>query len=389
MEPIIIQAEPTAKEVNQAIFEHRCQTLLMAPMVLIFVLTVLTETYTIYELRESDIFDFIPANVRFSFFLISPLALAFLYFFYEKNKDFTGGITPRSIKYLFTKKGVQIIDAQGTSFTKWKDITNGYDCLDSLAFVINQAVFVIPKRNFKDGEQLKNTRNLMKERLARFSYALGKRKTVSFENTYEKNISINGADALVENHERKSLLPIDVPLPGPEAAKVLLRCRYMGAEISEFLWRYVTRARCIFRSVSFFCIYSLIAHYSFWSAFSLPREYEWLAPIVIGLSCFAFYQFQKSKRFKSIQACYGGRLSAVIEIGNDRVLFKTKALKASIAWSDISEIHETTRYFVLKTPDNLLIIIPKLALNDQYKQMFVTNLLRRKKIKGSKDAKDF
>jgi len=389
LEPVIVQAEPTAKEINQAVFEHRCQTLLIAPVVLIFILTVLAQTYTIYQLRESDIFDCIPANVRFGFFLISPFALAGFYFFYEKNKDFTGGITPRAIKYLFTKKGVQIIDAQGTSFTKWNGITNGYDCLDSLAFVINQAVFVIPKRNFKDGEQLKNIRSLMKDRLTRFSYALGKRKTVSFENTYEKNVSINGTDVFVEKHEKKSLLPIDVPLPGPAAAKVILKCRYTGAELSEFLWRYVTRVRYVFRCVSYFCIYSLIAHYSFWSAFSLPREFEWIAPVVIGLSCFAFYQFKKLQRFKLIQACYGGRLSAVIEIGNDLVLFKTKGLKTSIAWSELSEIHETTRFFVLKTPDNLLIVIPKLSLNSEYKNMFVTNLLRRKKIQGSKDSKDF
>lgn len=336
-------------------------------MVLIFTFSFFAEMITIVQLRDSSIVDFVPANIRFVFCIITPFVLSGLYFFQQKNADYTFGTTPVPIRYLFDEKGVRMIDEKGTSFTKWNAITNAYDCLDSISLVINAAVFVIPKRNFKDGEQLKNTRNLIKKNVARFSYAKGNRKTVSFENTYENTMSSPG-----------------VQLIGPEAAKVVLKCWYSGAELSEFLWRYVTRFRYVFRCVAYFCIYNVLIHFYFWNAFEISTEYEWLAPAITGLCCFGFYYLRKSQRFKTVQACYDGRLRAVIEIGNDRILFKTKALKTSILWSEIIEMHETGRYFILKTNYELLIVIPKISLNSEYKQMFVCNLLRRKKESISK-----
>lgn len=370
MEPIIIQAEPTAKEVNQATFEHRCNTVLMAPLVVIIVFSAIAELGAIVQFADSPVFKIVPESVTFGMCAVIPFLLSFLYFNLEKNADFTFGITPRKIKYLFNDDGVQLIDEQGTSFPKWKEISHAYDCLDSLSLIINSIAFVIPKRNFKDGEQLKNVRNLIKQHVANFSYAKGNRKSVEFENTYENSMN-----------------SVEVKLLGPEAAKVVLKCRYTGAELSDFLWRYVSRRRYVFRSTAFFILYILLIHFFFWEIVEVSRDYEWIVPILTAIGCFAYYKYHKSRRFKTVQSCYDGSYRAVIEIGNDRLLFKTKGLKTGISWSEIIEVHETTRYYILKTAYALLVIIPKISLNSDYKRMFVNNLLRRKKTEVNKKLK--
>ncbi len=389
MEPIIVQAEPTAKEVNQACFEHRCNTVLVAPTIVLFVMPVMAELYGILGYRHFSIFDGNSGYVIMGLCAIFPFSIVFAYLSYEKNRDHTGGIEPISIQYVFNDEGVQLIDKQGTSFIRWCDISNGYDCVNSLAFAIGIVACVIPKRNFKDGEQLKSVRKLILDKVSQFTFTKGKRKDIPFENTYENfRNTTDGAESVVKG-EKKSPLIVDVSLTGPEAAKVILKCKYEGPELSEFQWRYVTRQLATFRFIAYFCYFFLIFRlYLNFSNVELGI-FEWIVPTLIAVICFGAYAYTKAQRFKTYPAFYCGRRRAVVEIGNDLVLFKAAALEASLKWNEITEVHETTRFFILKTLQNFLIIIPKLSLNSEYKSMFVTNLLRRKKIKGSKDATNF
>lgn len=380
MEPIIIQAEPTAKEINQANFEHRCNTLIAGPVIVLFSLSIMAAMYGMISLNDTFDLNGTQAGVIFFIAISIPFILSFLYIRSEWKRDHTGGVKPTVIRYVFNDEGVQLIDEHGTSFIFWSDINNAYDCVLSLAFAVKFIVFVLPKRNFKNGDELKRTRQLMKDKIPKFTYGRGHRPDVIFENTYEKSGNI------ISSGDKKRMLAVEVSLDGPAAAKVILKCRYQPFELSEFQWRYVTKGVIMTRCRIYFIVYYLLARYCL-SVYDLPFGiYDFFSGLAVAAGCLGYFQFEKARRFKTVPAFYGNRFRAVMEIGNDLVLVKTKGLQASVGWNEILEVHETTRFFILKSNVAILFIIPKRALNDEYKRTFVENLLRRKKTKETKDA---
>lgn len=387
MEQIIIQAEPTVKEVNQAYFEHRYNTILTGTVVVVFVLTLISALYGTVSLCAALQITGPLVNYLLLASLIVPIMSSVGFVKLERNIDVTGGEEPLTVQYVFNEKGVQLADERDTFFIPWSDIERAYDCVNSLAFAVKSVVFVLPKRNFKDGKELKKTRQLLKDKIANFTYARGNRPDVLFENTFENSgATIFGAQEGSDGASN-SVQSVESSLASPRGAKVKLSCVYYSSELSEFQWRYVNRQHAIIRMMIRCLITYLLLRFSLWIcdiAFGIP---DLLVLLVVALGGFGYFQFLKLQRFLTIPAIYGGRLNAYFEVGNDLVLFRMKGLKDSISWNDITEIHETTRFFILKTRKILLLIIPKRALKNEYKNIFVTNLLRRKK-EGISKAKN-
>ncbi len=382
----MVQALATPEDINKAHYIHNKNTVLVGPVIVVFTL-VSVLMLVVFCFTCGIICKIVNGDnniVSFSWLIILgiiPLLVAATILRMAKKKDYAAEnfelLYP--VTYAISSKSVQVVFPEATSIVEWKEVTDAYDCATSIILASGTSVFVLPKRDFENAKQVNEVRKIVIEHSQKFTWCGEKRIDIEYLNRWKE--AKTNEENLIEPLEQKSdesLFLVDAHIAEPEKAKIRLECKYDLKELRDAQWRFVTLKAVPLWSVLYVSYYAVFLRLWFLIYKMDPVENSlwFLLALPAGL---ANVLYLINKQMNTIPDFYARVYEAEILISNDYMKFKNAKVDLNLYWEGIGESYETPESYILRQNKTFLaIVIPKRNLTDEYKKIFVGNLLQRK-----------
>ncbi len=386
-EPILVRAHARADDINEAFYLHRSQTDLVGPGLIIFIFSSFFAVafFMVTALRKYPFLGPVEGLMHLICALISP-AIPFIaiYVFqrFERKRNFSKAnlLFLEPVTYAISEKGMQFINGETTFFDEWKAFSHAYDTPHLLFCVLGDTLMVLPKRDFADKEQVDQVRKILVANISQFSYTKGKRSKIDYLDSHNQYLLQNPAksDFVAISKTDDSSMIVDANLNRAESANVTLDCRFTAMQLVEAHWKYVSFKSVAFASaISFLfggillCVMARQRHHS------LQEEWPYfLTYLVFGVALIV-YKFKSVK--SGLRQAFAKDEVIEVSLSENEIHVKSHSGDLKLIWQLLYEFHETSElYCLIFGSSKYLLLIPKAALDDSFKKMYVENLLKRK-----------
>lgn len=386
MEPIIVRANATAKDINDAHYFHRTETEMVGFGLGIFMFSTFFAAafFLVTALQRYPFLGSAEDFVHFVFALISPtipFLMIFLYLKIERSKDFSreNVLFLQPVTYAISEKGLQFIDENITFINEWNLVTHAYDAPEFLFCVLGKTIMVLPKRDFADKFEVDRVRKILQDKVAHFSWTKGKRTKIKYQNSYNFYLQTHPTKSaltpIVGSEETK--LIVEPQLNKPDTAQVVLHFQMIAKDQVEAYWKYVAfNSFFSISAISFLFGGILLCVMTRQRNHTLEDEWPFfLVYLILGL-CLITFWFVSSK--KGLQKVFTEDEKMEVSLSDSSIGIKNASGDLKLVWELLSEFHETEIYYCLIFGSKFLLLIPKAALKDEFKKKYVQNLLNRK-----------
>lgn len=290
--------------------------------------------------------------------------------------------------------GFQISFDSVMLLTAWKKVSICYELAESLALVVEEAVFLLPKRCFASNQQLRDTRRMIIEKGVTYATAGPQKANIVFDADADKPTEVNvkrpeaeeNAEDIAQEvlaQETDVVVQIE-PTSLPTSLQPLtIECNYSLQELKEIdktmFFRYDLPGLGI-RYILFlvFCYgYGNFAVQIMGEVGEMLRTALLLcAPLAVpGFFIHARYLFEK--RIEEIREFVKEDLPITVTISQQECTVRSRRASFSYPWSSFYKCYFSKHYYILRAP-HTTIIIPKSALGSLSEEIFAENLLRLK-----------
>ncbi|MCW5821597.1 MAG: YcxB family protein [Cyanobacteria bacterium TGS_CYA1] len=389
MEPIIIRANATAKDINDAHYFHRSQTDMVAPGLLIFIFSSFFAVafFVVTGLKKYPFLGAFEDIFHLICILISPaipfLAIA-IYQKIEKSRNFSKEhflfLFPTT--YVFGTDRVQVIAQDVTELYEWKDISRAYDAPASLIFTVGDVIFVIPKRDFSNYEQVKEVRQKLIDNIPEFSWVKGKRPKIEYFDSYQNEVSTGTVVpdlVLLDEAEKAQHFLVKARIEQSGIARLQLSYPLSAKQLSDSQWKFISCKKIAFVLALEFLFAGILCNVLIRQRHhTIQEEWQFAAIYFVALSCFVAYQFFHFK--KQLEDASEDDFFE-ITLTEDSVLIKRNKSELNLDWGLLTEVIELEEnYCLIFGKIEYFLLISKASITDEFKKMFVENLLKRKAV---------
>ncbi len=295
--------------------------------------------------------------------------------------------------YTVTTDGFQIALESTQVLTPWTKITACYELAESLTLVSSGAIFPLPKRCFASNQQLRDTRRLIIDKGVTYATVGSQKGEIAFTGSKASapsdTLLLNEKTEILSDKQRAESAELDQTeeqepsseQPAPQT--LTFECNYSIKELKEvdkklFLKQDIASLGLYYIKLTLFgyCYCNFMAdtmgEVGSWVRTSLLT----CAPFVVpAFLLHARYLFDK--RIEQIREFVKLDLPFFITLSSTDISVRSKRASFSYPWTMVKNCIETKEHYICRG-QNLTITIPKTALSDRSKAMFVENLLRSK-----------
>ncbi|MDX2108224.1 MAG: hypothetical protein SFY67_17645 [Candidatus Melainabacteria bacterium] len=389
MEPIIIRANATVKDINDAHYFHRSQTDMVAPGLLIFIFSSFFAVafFVVTGLKKYPFLGAFEDTFHLICILISPaipfLAIA-IFQKIEKSRNFAkqNFLFLFPTIYVFGTDRVQVIAQDVTDVYEWKEISYAYDAPETLIFTVDDLVFVIPKRDFSNFEQVKEVRKKLIDNIPNFSWVKGKRPKIEYFDSYQNEVS-TGTElpdfVLLDEAERAQHFLVNAKIEQSGIARLQLSYPLSAKQLSDSQWKFISCKKLAFVLALEFLFAGILCNVLIRQRHhTIQDEWQFATVYFVVLSCFIAYQFfhfKKQLKDSSEDDFFE------ITLTEDSVMIKRNKSELNLDWGLLTEVIELEdNYCLIFGKIEYFLLISKASITDEFKKMFVENLLKRKAV---------
>lgn len=295
--------------------------------------------------------------------------------------------------YTVTTDGFQIAVDSTQVLTPWSKITACYELAESLTLVSSGAIFPLPKRCFASNQQLRNTRRLIIEKGVTYATVGSQKGEIVFTGSKapapSETLLLNEKTEILMNKQQAESAELD-PTEEKEPSSQLsppqtltIECNYSIKELKEvdkklFLKRDIASLALYYTELTLFgyCYCNFMAD-------TMGEVGSWVRTSLLTCAPFAVpaffiharYLFEK--RIEQIREFVKLDLPFFITLSSTDISVRSKRASISYPWTMVKNCIATKEHYICRG-QNLTITIPKTALNERSKEIFVENLLRTK-----------
>lgn len=311
-----------------------------------------------------------------------PFLAIYVYQRIERKRDFSKKniLFLQPVTFAISEKGLQFINDENTFFNEWSTFSHAYDAPQFLSLVQDNVVMVLPKRDFANQEQLDEVRKILRSKCPNYSYPKGKRPKIEFldsQNIFLQEHPESEALQAVEQSEDRTLL-VEPNLERDESAYFILSYKLTAKDLIDAHWKYVALKSVMFSMILLVLfggiLMSVVARQHNMSLQdAMPR---FLTYAFVSICLFA-YKLGAAK--KALVKAFDRDMELEVSLSDQAIQIKNQTSDLKLVWEILQEVHQTEEFYILIFGSSkYLLMIPKATLDNNFKRIYVENLLKRK-----------